>query len=80
MGGRYDRMNLEPGDLVVAVAATGERIPARVVQGAHTDGELHVVTLCSPEDWATFDTGGDPDYWDEWRYDWPIEAIEPMPE
>ena len=68
----------EPGDLVLAVTHDGDRVPARVVRGPHRSGEFVVVVLCDPKHWPDGPEGSDPlGYWDEWRYEWPVDAIEP---
>lgn len=67
---------LSPGDKVIALSVEGP-LPMRVIDGPVVDGEFEVMILCEPADWAVLEAGGAPgDIWDEWRFAWPIEALE----
>lgn len=68
-------MDLERGDLVWRLTEKG-RSPARIVIGPHHHGDFEIVILCDPEHWPEGPGTAD-DYWGEWMYPWPVEALEP---
>lgn len=71
-------MRYQRGDRVRALTADGGSLTVRVLEGNHMDGEFEIVVVCSEADWATVQAGGTPDdYWDEWYFAWPVEALEP---
>ncbi|HKY16327.1 MAG TPA: hypothetical protein VJM33_15480 [Microthrixaceae bacterium] len=67
-------MDFERGELVWRRTSDG-RTPARIVVGPHADGDFVVVILCDPEHWPEGPGSAD-DYWGEWMYPWPVEALE----
>lgn len=67
-------MAFERGDLVWRRTDEG-RTPARVVIGPHTAGDFEIVILCDPEHWPEGPPVAD-DYWGEWMYAWPTEALD----
>ena len=69
-----ERMDFERGDVVWRRTQDG-REPARIVIGPHTDGDFEIVILCDPDHWPEGPPTSE-DYWGEWMYPWPVEALE----